>query len=71
LRRLFGRAGSPAKSIDADVSADGQKFLIPTSPTKAAFIVVSNWQAAFKKSVEERVYPAAARTPFACSRWET
>jgi Tol biopolymer transport system component len=32
-----------------DVSADGQKFLIPTSPTKTAFTVVMNWQAAFKK----------------------
>ena len=32
-----------------DVSADCQKCLIPTSPTKTAFTVVMNWQAALKK----------------------
>jgi len=34
-----------------DVSADGQRFLIPTVPAqaKAAFTVVINWQAALKK----------------------
>ncbi len=34
-----------------DVSADGQKFLIPTLPAQAktAFTVVMNWQAALKK----------------------
>jgi hypothetical protein len=34
-----------------DISADGQKFLIPTVPVqaKAVFTVVMNWQAALKK----------------------
>jgi len=45
-------AGGSAGEVHRwDVSADGQKFLIPTLPTQAkpAFTVVMNWQAALKK----------------------